>query len=95
MGNGCSNAMECTSQTKESGHISLIESSRPNLDNLDIIDFEQRVKMFAHPANAGKISFRQLQEGCSPIFRGLTMPDSVTYKLFASPFFQELKFTHN
>ena len=32
-------------------------TERPDLGRMDILEFEQRVKMFAHPGNYGKVSF--------------------------------------
>ena len=62
MGSVCSNcetSMEYLTGTEREKITTMVES-RPILENLSITDFEQRVKMHAHPANEGKISFRQL-----------------------------------
>ena len=40
----------------------LIDTSRLDLADINILDFELRVKRFAHPVNNGKVSIRQLME---------------------------------
>ena len=41
--------------------------SRLILDNVNILDFEKRVKKYAHPINKGKVSIDQLVEAFSDI----------------------------
>ena len=61
-----------------------------------ILDFERRVKRYAHPINRGRVTVDQLYEAFADteIFSQLRNPFSVVYKLLLSPFFRHLPLTH-
>jgi len=71
--------------------------TRLDLSVMHILEFEERVKKYVHPINRGRVSVDQLTEAFhdTPIFDQLRNPYSVVYKLLFSPFFKELKLTHN
>ena len=60
------------------------------------MQYERRVKKFAHPCNGGKVSIEQLMQAFkgTHVFDALCNPKSVVYKLINSPFFKELNMTH-
>ena len=74
-----------------------MDCERPDLESINILEFERLVKLFAHPANYGKVNIGQLKAAFEEtgIFESLDNPYSVTYKLFASPFFNEFTLTHS
>ena len=74
-----------------------MDLSRPDLESINILDFEARVKLFAHPANNGKVSVGQLREAFEDtgIFASLGKPSSVTHKILTSPFFINFVLSHN
>ena len=62
------------------------------LDHINILDFERRVKRFVTPESCGYISERQLIESFKDLktFDGLLMTNSAVYRLIYSPFVQTL-----
>ena len=64
---------------------------------MNILEYERRVKKFAHPSNSGKVSVRQLKEAFAgtEIFDQLGNRKSIIHKLICSPFFKNLKLSHN
>ena len=60
------------------------------------MEFERRVKKFAHPINRGRVTVDQLFESFvdTGIFTQLRNPFSVVYKLTLSPFFRKLNMSH-
>ena len=70
---------------------------RPDLSQVYIIDFERRVKKFAHPCYLGKVSVHQLKEAFKDIktFDKLGNPLSVCHRLLTSPFFTKFQLTGN
>ena len=93
MGNGCS-AGGCDAEyNSTSGGDQL---RRLDLDQMDILEFERRVKRFAHPINKGRVTVDQLYESFkdTQVFSGIRNPYSVMYKLLLSPFFRQLPMSH-
>ena len=82
---GCNNGLEAGKQYEGT-----IDNSRLALDKVNILEFERRVKQFAHPINKGRVSVDQLVEAFRDvaIFAQLRNPFSVVYKLLLSPFFR-------
>ena len=68
------------------------DNSILNLGSLHIIEFEQRVKRFAHPINRGRVTVDQLHKAFedTKIFEQLRNPFSLVHKLLLSPFFREI-----
>ena len=60
------------------------------LDAINILDYEQRVKKFAHPCNKSKVSISQLKSAFAGtgIFNQLGRARSVVHCLVTSPFFK-------
>ena len=54
---------------------------RPDFDLINILEFERRVKLYAHPANNGKVSVGQLCAAFdgTGLFNSLGKPASVTH----------------
>ena len=73
------------------------DCSRPDFEAVNILDFERRVKDYAHPANNGKVSISQLKRAFEDTrtFRALGKPHSLTHKLLKSPFFVDFTLSHN
>jgi len=65
------------------------DRERPDFEQINVLEFERRVKLFAHPANNGKVSIGQLHAAFADtgIFESLGKPSSVTHKILSSPFF--------
>ena len=61
-----------------------------------ILDFERRVKMFAHPMNRGRVSIDQLMAAFADtgVFDNLRSTQTLIHKLLLSPFFKEIPLTH-
>ena len=68
------------------------ENSVLNLGVIYILDFERRVKKFAHPINRGRVTVDQLSKAFedTKIFENLRNPFSLVHKLLLSPFFREM-----
>lgn len=60
---------------------------------IGILDFESRVKRFAHPINRGRVTVDQLCKSFedTEIFGDLRNPFSLVHKLLLSPFFREMQ----
>ena len=54
---GCNNAPEVEKQFEGT-----VDNSRLALDKVNILEFERRVKQYAHPINKGRVSVDQLVE---------------------------------
>ena len=67
-----------------------------DLEGMSIIEFETRIKKFAHPVNRGHVSIDQLSEAFKDagVFTQLKNPYSILYKLLMSPFFRQLPLSH-
>ena len=99
MGNSCS-----TNACNTDGNVETAENeaskhpntSRLDLNRMNILEFETRVKRFAHPINRGRVTVDQLVEAFSGtrIFDQLHNPFSLVYKLLLSPFFRDLPLSH-
>ena len=90
---GCNpEILQCGDSTNEA----MVDTTRLDLASVRIMDFEKRVKRFAHPINKGRVSVDQLFESFSDtdIFSQLRNPFSVVYKLLLSPFFRQLGLSH-
>ena len=72
-------------------------NARLNLKSMTIVEYEKRVKRYAHPNNKGKISVEQLKESFkdTKIFTNLKNPRSTVNKMITSPFFCNLVLSHN
>jgi len=83
MGQACSNEANVTSEHD-------VDVSRLNLGVINILDFESRVKMYAHPMHRGRVTVDQLCTAFSDsaIFTSLKNPFSLVHKLLLSPFFR-------
>ena len=66
------------------------------LSQINILDFEKRVKKYAHPINKGRVTVDQLVLSFedTSIFNSLRNPYSATHKLLLSPFFRQLPLSH-
>ena len=73
-----------------------IDVTRLDLSTMFILEFEYRVKRFAHPCNSGKLSITQLKEAFkdTDIFNALGNPRSVVHRLLVSPFFTDFQLSH-
>ena len=90
MGNACSSG-GCNNPPEAEKHFEgTVDNSRLALDKVNILEFERRVKQYAHPINKGRVSVDQLVEAFRDvaIFAQLRNPFSVVYKLLLSPFFR-------
>ena len=91
--------VKCCSCNRDIEEVITIESKnqRLNLQSITIVEFERRVKKYAHIKNRGKISIEQLQEAFKDtlIFKNLKHPSSLAYKLITSPFFTQFTLTHH
>ena len=74
-----------------------VNTSRLDLSNINVLLFEKRIKKFAHPCNQGKVSIQQLKHSFkdTEVFVQLGNPLSVVHRLLVSPFFKDLRMTHN
>lgn len=72
------------------------EGSRLTLNNINIIEFEGRLKRYAIPENNGKITVDQLLTGFegTGIFDSIINPMSVAHKLVFSPFILNFELSH-
>ena len=70
-----------------------VNTARLDLSEINVIDYERRIKKFAHPLNQGKVSILQLRQAFAGtgIFDQLGNPKSVVHKLIVSPFFCNLE----
>ena len=93
MGGNCSAG--CSPDEVNEGE-TMVDISRLDLASVKILDFERRVKKYAHPINKGRVTVDQLFESFADteIFSQLRNPFSVVYKLLLSPFFRTLHLTH-
>ena len=91
MGNQCQGCATPDVANFELLSMKLEENMRPAFEEMNILEYEQRIKMYAHPANNGKISILQLKEGFAgtKIFSNLSYPQTLTHKVFVCPFFQD------
>lgn len=80
-----------TMQTRSNKLLSLL-----NLHDMEILDFETRIKKFAHPEAKGQLSIEQLTEAFkgTEIFAALRNPYSPLFKLVTSPLFLRLPLSH-
>jgi len=64
---------------------------------MNIVEYEKRVKRYAHVKNRGKISAEALMEAFkdTKIFKQLDNPASVVNRVVMSPFFTDLCLSHN
>ena len=64
---------------------------------MSIMEYEKRIKRYAHPKNKGKINIEQLQSSFkdTKIFANLKNPQSIINKILLSPFFSNLVLSHN
>lgn len=74
----------------------VIDTKRLDLSVINILEFERRVKKFAHPCNAGKVSIAQLKEAFrgTGIFNQLGNRKSLAHIIICSPFFKSFAMTH-
>ena len=74
----------------------VVDTTRLDLSVINILDFERRVKKFAHPCNAGKVSIAQLKEAFrgTGIFDQLGNRKSLVHNVICSPFFNSFAMTH-
>ena len=88
--NNCSNDDQLAREQHE------VNLSRLNLSRIEILDFEKRIKRFAHPVNRGRVTVDQLCTAFEDldVFKQLRNPYSLVYKLLLSPFFRELPLSH-
>ena len=95
MGSTCSSG-GCGSDDRFDSERYSVDVSRLDLSSINILEFENRVKRYAHPINRGKVSVDQLYQAFNdlPIFKQLKNPFSIVYKLLLSPFFREIPLTH-
>ena len=91
--------VKCCSCQRDYDEVITVEgmNQRLNLQSMTIVEFERRVKRYAHIKNRGKISIEQLQEAFkdTQIFANLKHPKSLAYKLVTSPFFTQFTLSHN
>ena len=91
--------VRCCACSKEYDEVITVEglNARLNLKSMSILDFEKRVKKYAHLKNRGKISIEQLQEAFkdTDMFLNLKNPLSVVNRLLTSPFFSDFVLSHN
>ena len=73
-----------------------MDLTRIDLESIEILDFERRIKMFAHPVNRGRVTVDQLCRAFADLgtFQQLHNPFSLMHKLLLSPFFRELPLSH-
>ena len=74
-----------------------VDQNRPDFESINILHFEALVKLYAHPANNGKVSVSQLRSAFEDhsIFASLGKSNSVTHKILTSPFFVNFVLSHN
>ena len=74
----------------------VVDTNRIDLSVINILEFERRVKKFAHPSNAGKVSIAQLRQAfCGTgIFDQLGNRKSLAHIVIFSPFFKNFAMTH-
>ena len=86
----------CSSEAYPAIEIDPNDTSRLELGQFEILEFERRVKKFAHPINKGKVTLDQLFEAFrdTNAFVQLRNPYSLVTKLLLSPFFQEIPLSH-
>ena len=91
MGQSCTPQC-CTIQMEiQEVHVSAkAEVERLNLSTINILDYEKRVKKYAHPCNQSKVSISQLKLAFvdTGIFNQLGKTRSVVHRLLTSPFFK-------
>ena len=75
---------------------SMGSASALNLCSIGIVDFERRVKRFAHPMNKGRVTVEQLCKAFEDtgLFEDLRNPFSLCYKILLGPFFREIPLEH-